>query len=207
MTPASHPPKRSRLSRTRGLVRSAQNVVFYVLSCVVGLAGLGLAGIGFAILGEGYLYGLLVVVLSAIPISLPIVVFRERARDKALARFLIENAASLTEGAPGPGGVTYTLDTVLVSYQTRFSVLVLSLKFDSGFYLHGPGHRLPKLLYTLFAALFGWWSYDWQVWIDNLSVIANNLSDSNQVTVAQLLGLEEPVAEEGAPLDPGRLPA
>jgi hypothetical protein len=83
---------------------------------------------------------------------------------------------------------------------------VVALKFASGFYLHGPSHRLPKLLYTLFTTVFGWWVLDVQVFIDNLAIIGRNIGDSNQTTVAQLLGLEEPAAEEGEPLDPDRLP-
>lgn len=211
MDDPSHPPKKSRLGQVRGLARSAKDGVFYVLACLVGAAGVFVALLSILVVADGEWLGLVLLALSVIPIGLPIVVFRERARDKALARFLTENVDRLAEGVVGPGGATYTFDTVLVYYQTRFSAVVLALKFDSGFYLDGPGHGLPKLLYTLFAALFGWWAFDVAVWIDNLAIIAGNLSEPNRVTVAQLLGVdessvEEPAAADGAPLDPARLP-
>ena len=207
MNEPSQPPKRSRMDQARGLVRGAQNVYFYILSCGVGAFGVYFAWLALQEVLAGELFvGFVLILLSLIPISLPIVVFRERRRDKALTRFLVENVANLEQGATGPDGVTYTLDTVLVSYETRFSAVVVALKFTSGLYLHGPSHRLPKLLYTLFTTVFGWWVFDLQVFIDNLAIIGRNITDSNRVTVAQLLGFEEPATEEGEPLDPDRLP-
>lgn len=207
MNEPSQPPKRSRMDQARGLVRGAQNVYFYILSCGVGAFGVYFAWLALQEVLAGELFvGFVLILLSIIPISLPIVVFRERRRDKALTRFLVENVANLEKGATGPDGVTYTLDTVLVSYETRFSAVVVALKFTSGLYLHGPSHRLPKLLYTLFTTVFGWWVFDLEVFIDNLAIIGRNIADSNQVTVAQLLGFEEPATEEGEPLDPDRLP-
>lgn len=200
-------PKPSRMDQARGLVRGAQNVYFYLLSCGVGAFGVFFAWTALQEIFAGELFvGFVLILASSIPISLPIVVFRERRRDKRLARFLVENVANLEQGATGPDGVTYTLDTVLVSYETRFSAVVVALKFTSGLYLHGPSHRLPKLLYTLFTTVFGWWVFDLEVFIDNLAIIARNLRDSNQSTVAELLGLEAPASEEGEPLDPDRLP-
>ena len=87
-----------------------------------------------------------------------------------------------------------------------FSAVLISSKFDSGFYLHGPSHRVPKFLNTLFTTLFDWWAADWKVWLDNVAIIGNNIGDANQVTVAQLLGCEESVEEEGELMDRSRLP-
>jgi hypothetical protein len=190
-------PKTGPLNRVRGLVQGVQILWFYALCCAVGLFGLFFAWLSLESIAEGELFvGVVLLAASALPISLPIVVFRERRRDKKLVRFLTENVERLAEGATGPDGVTYTLDTVLVTYQVRVSAVVISLKFDSGLYLHGPKHRLPKLLYTLFTVLLGWWVLDLQDWLDNFAIIGKNLGDSNLVTVGQLLGLEE-TAEEG----------
>jgi len=207
MNAPSQPPKRSRMDQARGLVRGAQNVYFYILSCGVGAFGVLFAWFALQEVFAGEIFvGFVLILISLIPISLPIVVFRERKRDKALSRFLVDNVVNLEQGATGPDGVTYTLDTVLVSYETRFSAVFVALKFTSGLYLHGQSHRLPKLLYTLFTMVFGWWVLDIEVFIDNLAIIGRNLSDSNKSTVAQLLGFEEPAPEEGEPLDPDRLP-
>lgn len=207
MGEASGTPKKARFSRARGLVRSGQNLVFNILVGVAGLAGLGVAALGLGVLAEGSLFGLLLIAVSVIPMSFPIVVYRERRRDKTLTRFLIENLERLEAGVVGPEGAIYTLDTVMVSYQAMFSAVVVSLKSESGLYLHGRSHKLPKTLYTLFTVLFGWWAASWEVWVDNIGIIGKNLKDSNQVTVRQLLGLDEAVADdEGAPLDPARLP-
>lgn len=198
--------KEGRLSRARGRVRKGQNMVFNIVVGLAGLAGVGLAVIGLTILAEGDVIGLVVIAVSLIPISFPIVVYRERRRDKELTRFLIDNVEHLETGVVGPGGATYTLDTVMVSYRAMLSVVLVSLTTESGLYLHGPTHKLPKTLYTLFTALFGWWSTSWETWVENLGIIGGNLKDSNQLTLRQLLGLDEPLTEEKDELDPKRLP-
>jgi hypothetical protein len=131
---------------------------------------------------------LVMILLGLVPLSFPIIVIRERIRDRRLMRWFVENAEGLVEGVEGPGGVIYSLDTVLVRYKANLSLIALSTGFESGFYVHGKMHLLPKTLYTLFTSVFGWWMFDWQLWIENAAAIVNNLRDADVVTVGELFG-------------------
>lgn len=133
------------------------------------------------------------ILLSLICLGFPIAVILERLRDRKLIRWLVEHAEELAEGAEGPGGVVYGFDTELVRYEANLSLVVISTGLQSGFYQRGSNHLIPKTLYTLFTLVFGWWMFDPQLWLQNTAAIANNLSDSNVITVGELF---EPEAEE-----------
>jgi hypothetical protein len=129
---------------------------------------------------------LVMILVGLVPLSFPVLVIRERIRDRKLIRWFAENAEGLVDGIEGPGGVIYSLDTVLVRYKANLSLITLSTGLESGFYVRGKTHVLPKTLYTLFTSVFGWWMFDVQLIIENAAVIVNNLRDADVVTVGEL---------------------
>lgn len=181
----------------RSAWRGAKNLWFYLITAAIGCAGLaGLAG-----LVEGYLAGgddlaavLIGALLCLVAISFPVLVVVERVRDHRFYGFLARNLDALAEGVQGPDGEHYSLDTVLTRYEANLSLLVLGASFESGLYRQGKGHRLPKLLYTLFSLLFGWWSPSWQTWLGNATSIGHNLAGTHQVTIRELVAAEPPAA-------------
>lgn len=177
------------IRRTYRLIR---NFIFFVVVLLLGFVGLAVVLFSLAEISnpELALIWLPMMLLGSVLFSFPFVVARERIRDRRLLRWLAENQEQLAEGAQGPGGVVYRFDTVLVRYKANLSLLVLATGFDSGFYVHGERHRLPKFLYTLFSLLLGWWSYSWTDWLENLVDVLHNLSDSNVITVAELFELD-----------------
>ena len=59
------------------------------------------------------------ILLGLVALSFPLVMIRERLRDRKLMRWLGENAEGLAEGIEGPGSVVYSFDTVLVRYEAN----------------------------------------------------------------------------------------
>lgn len=163
------------------------------------MAGLGVAGAMLIQSGiseylsgrEGPGFAIFMSLLGLIGLCFPIIMIRERLRDRNLMRWLGENEEGLVDGVEGPGGVVYRFDSVLVRYEANLSAIVLSSGFESGYYPHGTSHLIPKFTYTLFTALFGWWMADPKLWIENAAAIMDNLRDANVVTVAELFEPED----------------
>ena len=176
-----------------GMINSAwrgiKDLWFFLITAAIGALGV----LGLIVLVEDVSKGteeIPVVIIGGlvclVAISFPILVIVERVRDHRFYRFLEENIDELAEGVTGPDGEVFTLETELVRYEANLNLIVLGACFESGLYRQGKGHRLPKLLYTVFSTLFGWWSTSWQDWIANATSIGHNLASTHHVTIGEL---------------------
>ncbi len=173
-----------------------QNLIAFGILTILGYGGVVIIGTAISDYFSGkadFGLSLIMLMLGFIGVGFPAVFIREKIRDGRLMRWLAAHADELGDGIEGPGGVIYRPDTVLVRYEANLSAIVVSTGFQSGFYEHGSSHLTPKIFYTLFTALFGWWMVDPKLWLENAAAIINNLRDSNAVTVADLFAPESPV--------------
>jgi hypothetical protein len=177
----------------RSIWLGAKNLWFYLITAAIGL--LGIAGLGgltseYSNGGVSLAAVILPVLVCLVAASFPVLVVAERVRDHRFFRFLADNLDALADGVTGPDGEMVTFDTVLVRYEANLSLFLLGACFESGLYRQGKGHGLPKLLYTTFSLLFGWWSTSWQDWLGNAQSIGHNLAGTHQVTLRELIAPE-----------------
>ncbi len=79
------------------------------------------------------------------------------------------------------------MESRLVKYQTCFSFVIMSDKFESRYYIKGQHSAVAVASsYTLVTLLLGWWGLPWGP-IFTIQAIANNLRGGEAVTVRELL--------------------
>jgi len=183
-----------------GIIRNTyngiQNLIYYVVLALLGAAGSVLlyeSVTQFEVGSAGF--SLTMILASLVVLGFPLLVIREKLRDRKLLRWLSMHVEELGEGVKGPDGMIYSFETEFVCYEANLSLVFISTDIRSGFYLRGSNHLLPKTLYTLFTIVFGWWFLDLGVILDNFAKIGKNLRDSNLITVDELFAKKNGATE------------
>lgn len=104
--------------------------------------------------------------------------------------FLVQlqgNRDSIRSGGWQYKDITITPETVLAQYIFTFSLITLSFKIPSRYYIIGQENTgLVNAIYTSLNLLLGWWAVPWGP-IYTVQSLANNLKGGNQITVESVL--------------------
>jgi hypothetical protein len=112
--------------------------------------------------------------------------WRARRADQALMAWLREHADEVTRGAGTYRGRTITRATPLRQFDGALSLIVVSFRFHSRYYVEGEPRGLAGLIYTAGTLLLGWWGIPWGP-VFTVRALANNLRGGRRLHVGDVL--------------------
>jgi len=115
---------------------------------------------------------------------------KSKAQRKEPETFLVqlrENRERITSGGWKYRGMSVTPDTVLTQYHFVLSLITLSFKVPSRFYVVGQENTaFVNLIYTVSSFLLGWWGIPMGP-VFTVQALHSNLKGGNRVTVESIL--------------------
>jgi hypothetical protein len=107
--------------------------------------------------------------------------------DAFLVQLLANRESIVTGGWKYKDKLVIEPETVLTQYIFTFSLITLSFKMPSRFYIAGQENTgLVNFVYTSLNLLLGWWGIPWGP-IYTIQSLVNNLKGGNQITVESVL--------------------
>ncbi|MDQ0113912.1 ankyrin repeat domain-containing protein [Paenibacillus harenae] len=150
-------------------------IAFFIISSIFIVGGV----IGLAENGSG---DNLFMLLLGIAILVVILFFRKEARrTKRMRKWIMNNKEVIYNGGAEYEGELITPDTKLVFHELVISFGV-TVTFPSRMVVEGSlNHMTFKIIYSLFTALFGWWSLPWGP-SETIRTLRNNMNGGNATT-------------------------
>lgn len=111
----------------------------------------------------------------------------QEARQQGLLTWLLENAEQIEAGQAELDGIRIAPETRIRQFDTAISLLIVSLRIPTRWYLEGVDRPFLSGLCATFGSLsMGWWGIPWGP-IMTLQSLFTNLSGGRTQTVGWLL--------------------
>lgn len=116
---------------------------------------------------------------------------REKRKRNEFIQWIITNREQVhSRGIMSDKGYVIDQSTELVQYVACISLVFLSIKIPSRYYIKGSlSSSFARLIYILFTFLFGWWGLPHGP-INTISSIYKNIRGRNKVIVGDLISEE-----------------
>lgn len=112
---------------------------------------------------------------------------KEKNKSEEFILWVFENMESIKRGTAMYKGKQITMETEVVQFQTCISILLLTTKSPSRFFISGQNNVLfASFVFTIVTLIVGWWGIPWGP-IYTIQTVIKNLMGGHRKIIGEMV--------------------
>lgn len=139
-------------------------------------------------ISDGYIYSATFYLVAAAFLGIiSIFLQKEKNKSEKFIQWVIENIEPIKAGTARYKEKPVTRDTAIVQFQATISVVVLTIKSPSRYFIKGQSNIfLMAIAYTFVTLILGWWGIPWGP-IYTLQTVFKNLTGGYEQKLGDII--------------------